>query len=415
MVRYTSVYQIKNRRFCMLKAYKFCIKPTKEQQSLLQNNFNASRHIYNRSLALKSYLYKKSGIQIGLKELKGRLPTLRKRHAWLKDAYSAVLQQSVINLDTAFKNFFNKKAKYPRFKLKRGKQSIQYPANVTLNQTDSTVKIPKIGDIKIILHRHCGEGKIKTVTITKTPTNKYFVSILIDDCCDITPRIQTINEDQILGIDAGLTNIIHCSDDKNIINPKYLNKYQIKLAKAQKSFARKTNKSSKRRAIARQKIAKIYEKITNTRNDFQHKLSSTLVDENQAIGVETLMIKNLIKNRKLSKSFADASIHSLYAKIDYKLKHKGGHFVKIDKWYPSTKTCYHCGNVRDAMKLTERVYNCSACSISLSRDYNAALNIKRETITKLRATGHVVLRRGDIGRPQAIVAGAYETSRSLTL
>jgi putative transposase len=238
---------------------------------------------------------------------------------------------------------------------------------------------------------------------------------LIDDGCEVIPKLKNLNEDNIVGIDAGLTNIIHDSNNTSVANPKYLKKYQKRLAKAQRAFARKTNKSSKRRAISRQKIAKIYEKITNTRNDFQHKLSTTLVDENQAIGIETLMIKNLIKNRKLAKSFADASIGSLYAKIEYKIEQKGGHLIKIDKWYPSTKTCSNCNNLKEKMQLKERVYICEACEISLSRDYNASINIKREAINILRATGHVVLRRGDTGRPQAIVAGADEASRSLTL
>ena len=385
------------------------------QQKLLQNNFDASRYVYNRSLALKSFVYKRFGISVGLKELKGRLPKLRVRHSWLKEASSQVLQQSVINLDIAFKNFFKKQAKYPHFKSKRARQSIQYPSNVTVNKADNTIQLPKIGAIGVIMHRSLGHGTIKTVTISKTPSNKYFASILIDDGVAIIAKIKTIFEDKLTGIDAGLTNIIHCSDNKRIENPKYLKKYQKKLAKAQRVFAKKTNKSSKRRAIARQKMAKIYEKITNTRNDFQHKLSAILVDENQAIGVETLMVKNLIKNRKLAKSFADASISSLYAKIEYKIEQNGGYFVKIDRWYPSTKLCHSCSNIKEQIPLKERIYNCDVCGSSLSRDYNAALNIKREAINQLRATGHVVLRRGDTGRPQAIVAGAYEASRSLSL
>jgi len=404
-----------NMEYVMLRAYKYCIKPSKAQQQLLQNNFDASRAVYNRSLALKSYIYKRFKTTIGLKELKGRLPKLRKRHLWLKDAYSAILQQSVINLDSAFKKFFKSQAKYPRFKSKRSRQSIQYPANIKINNDDGTIKLPKIGIIKIVMHRECGLGKIKTVTVSKTPSNKYFASILVDDGCEMIPQIQTLAEDKIIGVDAGIMNIIHCSDNKIVANPKYLKKYQTKLARAQKAFARKTNKSSKRRAIAKQKIARIYEKITNTRNDFQHKLSTTLVDESQAIGIETLMVKNLIKNRKLAKSFADASINSLYAKIDYKIKQKGGYLIKIDKWYPSTKMCFNCGNVKDSIELKERTYNCDVCASSLSRDYNAALNIKRETINQLRATGHVVLRRGDTGRPQTIVAGACEASRSSVL
>ena len=399
----------------MLKAYKYCIKPTQQQQQLLQNNFDASRYVYNRSLALKSYAYKKFGITLGLKELKGRLPKLRKRHSWLKEAYSAVLQQSVINLDIAFKKFFKGQAKYPRFKSKRARQSIQYPANVTVDTENNTIRIPKIGDIDVVMHRVLGFGKIKTVTISKTPSNKYFASILIDDGIPAVTKLTTIAVDKMMGIDAGLTSIIHCSDDTSVENPKYLKKYQKRLAKAQRAFAKKTNKSSKRRAIARQKMAKIYEKITNARNDFQHKLSATLVDENQAIGVETLMVKNLIKNRKLAKSFADASISSLYAKIEYKIEQKGGYFIKIDRWYPSTKMCFNCTNVKDEMPLKERTYNCDKCGSSLSRDYNAALNIKREALQMLRATGHVVVRCGDTGRPQAIVAGAYEASRSLAL
>ncbi|TXH55212.1 MAG: transposase [Bacteroidia bacterium] len=399
----------------MLKAYKYYIKPDIDQQKLLQNNFDAARAIYNRSLALKSYAFKKFGIQLGLKELKGRLPKLRKRHQWLKDAYSAVLQQSVINLDNAFKRFFKKQTKYPCFKSKRDRQSIQYPANVTVDVHNKTIHLPKIGDINLVLHRELGNGKIKTVTISKTTSGKYFASILIDDGEAPVTKLTVINEDKVIGIDAGITNIIHSSNNTSIANPKYLKKYQRKLAKAQKSLARKTNKASKRRAKKKQEISKIHEKITNTRNDFQHKLSASLVDENQAIGVETLMIKNLMKNRKLSKSFADASISSLYTKIQYKIEQKGGHLIKIDKWYPSTKRCSNCNAIKEKIQLNERTYNCNTCGVSLSRDYNAALNIKREAINILRATGHVVLRRGDTGRPQFIVAGADEASRSLTL
>jgi putative transposase len=300
----------------MLKSYKYCIQSKKEQQKLLQNNFNAARDAYKRN-----------GVTIELKELKSRLSKLCNCYSCLKEVCNAVLQQSVINLDRAFKKFSNKQIKYFQFKSKRSHQAIQYPANVILNNGDSKIYLPKIGDIKIILHRNCAIGRIKTVTISKTILGKYFASMLIDDDCEITTQIQTLTEDKIISIDAIIINILHCSDNKA---------YQIRLAKVQKDFARKTNKSSKRISIAKQKIAKIYEKITNIYNDFQHKLSAALVDENQAIEVETFMIKNLIKNSKLAKVITDTSIRSLYA--------------KIDKRYSSIKACFNCYNVKDLMK-----------------------------------------------------------------
>ena len=350
----------------MIKAYKFCIKPTGEQKELLQHQFDAARHIYNRSLALKSYAYNKFKLKLGLKELKGRLPKLRKRHPWLKQADSQVLQQSVINLDTAFKKFFRGLARYPRFKSKRDRQSIQYPQRVVVD----------IG----------AAGKIKTVTVSKTSTGKYFASVLVDDGIAPVEKLKEISADKFLGIDAGLTDVVYCSDASHVANPKYLRKHQKRLTKLQRALSRKTNKSSKRRAEARQKLAKAHEKLTNTRTDFLHKLSATLVDENQAIGVETLQVKNLMQNRRLAKSFADSAISTLYDQLKYKIERKGGHFVKVGKFYASTKICSNCGHKKDLMPLKERVYGCESCGISISRDYNAALNIKSEAINLLSAT-----------------------------
>lgn len=398
----------------MLKTYKFCIKPTVEQEELLKLQFDASRYIFNRSLALKSYAYKRFGIKLGLKELKARLPKLKSRFSWLKDADSQVLQQSVINLDTAFKKFFTKFSRYPKFKSKRDKQSIQYPQRVVVNSETKQIYLPKVGWVNVILHRKLAEGKIKTVTISKTKTNKYFASILVDDGESPKDKILNITEAKVLGIDTGLIDIVYCSNGNKVSNPKYLKKYQHKIAALQRALARKTNKSSKRRALAKLQLAHAYEKLTNTRNDFLHKLSSTLVNENQVIGVETLSIKNLIKNRKLAKSFADSAIGSLYNMLEYKIERNGGYFIKIDRFFASTKLCSSCGNQKECMSLKERVYNCDNCKITLSRDYNAAINIKNETIKQLSATGHVVVRRGDTVRPQ-LVASAYEASRSLML
>lgn len=399
----------------MIKAYKYCIKLTEDQQELLKHQFDAARHIYNRSLALKSYAYKKFGVKLGLKELKGRLPKLRKRHAWLKQADSQVLQQSVINLDTAFKKFFTGLAQYPRFKSKRDRQSIQYPQRVVVDDVNSQIKLSKVGCVKIILHRDIAKGKIKTVTVSKTSTGKYFASVLVDDELAPVEQINEVFEDQFIGIDTGLTDVIYDSNSFHVSNPKYLSKHQRRLTKLQRELSRKTNKSSKRRAVARQRLAKAHERLANTRKDFLHKLSATLVDKNQAIGVETLQVKNLMQNRRLAKSFADSAISSLYDMLKYKIERKGGYFVKVGKFYASTKVCLSCGNKKDQMLLKERVYVCENCGLSISRDYNAALNIKEEAINILSAAGHVVVRRGDTVRPQLIVASAGEASRSLTL
>ena len=401
----------------MIKAYKFCIKPTGEQKELLQHQFDAARHIYNRSLALKSYAYKKFKLKLGLKELKGRLPKLRKRHSWLKQADSQVLQQSVINLDTAFKKFFTGLARYPRFKSKRGRQSIQYPQRVVVDIDASKIQLPKIGLVNVILHRDITAGKIKTVTVSKTSTNKYFALNLIDDGMSPIEELKEIFEDKFLGVDTGLTDVVYCSDAAHVANPKYLRNHQKKLTKLQRVLSRKTNKSSKRRAVVKQELAKAHEKLTNTRTDFLHKLSATLVDENQAIGVETLQIKNLMQNRRLAKSFADSAISTLYNQLKYKIERKGGHFVKVGKFYASTKICSNCGHKKDSMPLKERIYECGSCGISISRDYNAAINIKSEAINLLSTTGHVVIRRGDTVRPRQVIveARSNEASRSLTL
>ncbi|TXG83546.1 MAG: transposase [Spirochaetes bacterium] len=386
----------KNKQQNELRAYKFRIYPTTQQQTELQNNFDAVRYLWNRSLALKSFAYQKFGANIQMSTLKKRIVKLNDRHEWLKGAHSQVKQQSIINLDIAFKNFFNPqlRAKYPQFKSKRNDQSIQYPQGVKIVDGDKLI-LPKIGKIRLLMHREMESGLIKTVTIKKTKTNKYFASILVDTGIVKDTPVAKVFVDEILGIDTGLIDIVTCSDGFKQTNPKFLKKRLKTIKKEQRKLSRKTNKSSKRRAKQKIKLAKAYEKLTNTRNDFLHKLSTALVSENQVISVETLAIKNLMKNKKLSRAFSDASIGNLYNMLRYKIENKGGHFVKVDRFFASTKTCHVCNHKVEKMPLNIREWACPQCKTIHDRDINAAINIKSEAIKMLRATGTVVLRRGD--------------------
>ena len=271
------------------------------------------------------------------------LPQLKVEHPWLKeDCYSSVLQCVAINLNKAYTNFFEGRAKFPRFKSKHHKQSIQYPQNVTA--VGHCLNIPKIGEVKAVFHRPI-EGKIKTVTISQTPTDKYFASIL----CEVEDAKTKQGPDKILGIDLGLKDFAIVNDGEQVTkysNPKYLKRHEKNLARQQKKLARKT-KGSKSREKSKKQVAKVYEKLSNSRQDFLHKLSRKLVDEASVIVVENLHVKGMVRNRKLSKSISDVGWGMFVNFLDYKLKQKDSQLVELDRFFPSSKKCCCCNHVVD--------------------------------------------------------------------
>ncbi|XUO83071.1 RNA-guided endonuclease TnpB family protein [Halomonas sp. KM007] len=371
----------------MLKATKVRLYPTPEQAAFLNAQFGAVRFVYNKALHIISTQYKRHGLKLkAKKDLKPLLAVAKKsrKYHWLKDFDSIALQQACINLDRAFQNFFNPqlKARYPRFKRKHGKQSSYHCMSVSAG--DNWIKVPKMKPIKARLHRDI-TGTLKSITLTRTTTGKYYASVLVEDGVEAPAPLQTV--DTVLGVDMGLTHLAIDSTGRKVANPRFLKRARANLRRKQKALSR-CQKGSKGRAKARIKLAKAHERLANARADFQHNLSRQLIDENQAVVVETLKVKNLLKNRKLAKHIADASWYSLIQKLAYKAEAQGKHLVKIDQWFASTKTCSCCGHTVEQMPLTVRTWDCPHCGTQgIDRDINAAINIRQQGIIKLRAEG----------------------------
>ncbi|MFM6195909.1 MAG: RNA-guided endonuclease InsQ/TnpB family protein [Planktothrix sp.] len=379
----------------MLKATKVRLYPTPEQELVLAKSFGCARWYWNLALNACIQHYQETGKSLKLASYKGMLPQLKKEYPWLKeDCYSSVLQCVAINLDRAYKNFFEGRAKFPNFKSKHHKQSIQYPQSVTVN--GEYLKVPKIGKIKAVFHREI-QGKIKTVTISKTSTNKYFASIL----CEVEGSEVKESGNKVIGIDLGLKDFAIVHDGESVtkyVNPKHLNRHQENLARKQKKLSRKT-KGSSAREQSRKKVAKVHERIANSRQDFLHKLSRKLVNESQVIVVENLNVKGMVKNQKLSKSISDVGWGMFINFLDYKLQQRSGKLVEIDRFFPSSKTCSSCGHVVDELPLNIREWDCPNCHTHHDRDENASLNIRNEGIRILKGGGNPVSAEGVCVRP----------------
>ena len=371
----------------MLTATKVRIYPTPEQVDFLNRQFGAVRFVWNKALAIKTHYYKVREQSLSpKKDLKPLLAVAKKsrRYSWLKDSDSIALQQSVINLDKAFQNFFNPKleARFPRFKSKHGKQSSYHCTSVSVGE--DWIKVPKCKPIKARVHRGV-VGKVKSITLSRTATGKYYASILAENDQLESKLVTDLQARKVVGVDAGLTDIAITSNGLKTGNPRFLKNAQRNLKRKQKTLSR-CKKGSKGRAKARLLVAKAHERVAFARNDFQHKLSRQLVDENQAVIVETLKVKNMLKNHCLARSIADAGWHSLVTKLDYKAKQAGKHLVKIDQWFASSKTCSCCGRKQEEMPLNLRSWTCE-CGATHDRDINAAINIKQQGILKLKAEG----------------------------
>ena len=381
----------------MLKATKIRIYPTNEQAALLARQFGSVRFVYNMGLRIMSHRYKRHGQSLNAKhDIKKLLPVAKKsrKYGWLKEADSMALQQACINLDKAFQRFFdpNQKSGYPRFKSKRGKQSSYHCVGVKVG--DDWIKVPKLGPIKAKVHREV-EGSLKSITLTRTVTGKHYASLLFDTEQVVPEPIQCVEGSKVIGLDMGLSNIAIDSTGRKIINPRFLKKAQKNLKRKQQALSR-TKQGSARRAKARHLVAKAHERVANARNDFQHKLSRQIVDDNQAVIVETLKVRNMMKNARLAKHIGDASWHALTTKLAYKAKEQGKRLVKIDPWFASSKTCHFCQHKVDAMPLSVRSWECPACHTLHDRDFNAALNIKHQGIIKLKAEGLSVTAHGGL-------------------
>ena len=357
----------------MYKAYKYRIYPTYEQEVWLAKSFGCARWFWNYALNLCQETYKTTGKGLSRGYIQGLLPALKKEYEWLKEPYSQCLQVVALNLSTAYKNFFDKRAMPPRFKSKHGRQSISYPQNVKFD--GDKINLPKIGLVHCQRHRDF-EGDIKTVTVSRNPDGKYFVSVLVDDG-KANPELAPVNK--AIGIDVGLTHFAIASDGSKFDNPKFFVKHQRNLKRKQQKLSRK-KKGSQNRRKAKLAVAKVHSKIARCREDFLHKLSRKIVNENQVIAVENLNIKGMVKNHNLAKAISDVGWGMFCTMLKYKAESEGKQYIEIDRWFPSSKTCHVCLNRVDNLSLDVRAWTCNHCGTHHDRDVNAAINIRNEAL-----------------------------------
>ncbi|NEP42369.1 MAG: transposase [Okeania sp. SIO2G4] len=388
----------------MHQAYKYRIYPTSEQQLALAKSFGCCRWFWNYSLNLCHETYKNTGKSLSRAAIQKMLPQLKKEHEWLKtDTYSQCLQVVALNLSTAYKNFFDRQAKLPKFKSKKGRQSITYPQNVKFQ--DNYIKLPKIGLVYYRRHRDFS-GEIKTVTVSVNPDGKYFVSVLVEDDL-VNPEKPA--EGKAIGIDLGLTHFCVTSDGSKYQNPKNIAKYTLNLKRKQHKLARK-QKGSNTRNKARIKIARLQGKIARCREDFLHKLSRAavattggtpatrclkIVNENQVIAVENLAIKKRCDPAS-AKDAPGSAYHNLAASIgdcawgmfetmlSYKAEREGRIYIEVDRFLPYSQTCNICLNQVGSLSLNVKNWTCEHCHTTHNREINAAINIKNEALRILR-------------------------------
>ena len=377
-------------------AYKYRIYPTESQKKQMEQTFGNVRFVYNYFLDLKARKWKENNSSISYSRTSSFLTELKKKeeYKWLNLSDSMALQESLRDLDRAYRNFFNKNNDYPRFHSKHDKQSYRTRnQNGSVRIEENRIVLPKLGKIKIQLSRNI-KGRILNATVSKTKTNKYFVSL----CCEYKEEIRQ-NNGGVIGIDMGIKEFYTDSNGVAVDNPKYLNKYRRKLLREQRKLShmiqmnidhyadnrvpvyKKQLSECKNIQKQRFKVARIHEKICDSRSDFLHKLSSRLLKENQIIAIEDLNVKGMISNHKLAGSISDVSWSEFFRLLEYKAKAYGTTLIRTPRFYASSQICHICGyqnkTVRD---LKIRKWICPRCGTIHDRDHNAAINLLNEAL-----------------------------------
>ena len=354
------------------RAYRFRCYPTPEQEVILARTFGCARFAYNHMLRLRTDAWFKEQKRIDYHATSAALTALKKQpeFVWLNEVSSVPVQQALRHLQTAFGNFFAKRARYPSFKRKDGPQSAEYTTSA-FKWDGKALKLAKMGTpLDVRFSRTIPRAaKVTTVTVSKDAAGRYFVSMLCDDTVSAKP-----DADGKVGIDLGLTHFAILSGGEKVAAPNTFRKHEAKLAKLQRRLAKK-QKGSANRKKAKLKVAKLHAKIADSRKDFLHKLSTRLVNENQVIAIESLAVSNMQKNRCLAKSISDASWSEFVRQLEYKAQWYGRTLIGIDRWYPSSKRCSDCGHTVSKLPLSVREWVCPECGTIHDRDINAARNV----------------------------------------
>ena len=374
----------------MLYVYRFRLYPTKEQVEFLNKQIGHCRFVYNKLLEIAKEGYEREGKKWNYYEYKKLLPELKEEYPFLKEANSQSLQEAVKWLDRAFKNFFKGLAKLPKFKSQKKINSVSILQYFQIE--GNKVKVPKLKTpIKFKKHREI-EGRIKSISITKLPSGKFYLNVLVDR--EIEPLPET---EKVVAIDVGLKHFCVLSTGEKTENPRHLLKTERRLKKLQRKLSRREKGSNKYRKLQK-KIAKLHERIVNQRNDFLHKLSKKIIGDNQAVIVEDLNIKGMLKNSNLLKHIADASWRKFISYLEYKAKFYGRKLIKVNPLYLSSKLCFVCGYKNENLKLFDRRWRCPNCRTEHDRDYNATLNLLKEGLKLLKES--LTLRAVGVERPE---------------
>lgn len=368
----------------MLITYRYRIYPNKEQEELIQKTFGCCRFVYNQCLNYKINNYKNEGKNISKFEcMKWSNNFLKTNNEWLREVDKFSLESTIENLDMSYQKFFKEKSGFPKFKSKRNNHRTYKTKftnnNIEIDFNKSKVKLPKLKWIKCKVHR-LFKGRIINATISQLPSGKYFVSILLE-----SSQYEIDKVDNKVGIDLGVKDLVITSNGDKFENIKPTKKYEDKLAKLQRKMAKK-KLGSNNRVKQRIKIARLHEKISNTRKDNLHKISHKLINENQVIVSENLKVLNMMKNHNLSKSIQDCSWYELTRQLEYKSDWYGRTYIKVNTYFPSSQLCSNCGHRNTETKnLSIRRWTCSSCGEIHDRDINASINILNEGLRLLNS------------------------------